>query len=734
MGRQQRGGGYGGGGSRGGGTHRGGWGGGRGGKGAWQPWTPQASQFAAPIDITGGGAPLGFGLGGQPIQLGLQGMQGLQGVQGVQGIQGAGLVAPVVSPAVLGQPVGLSADTQPPGLAQLAVQIQQGAGKGGIPLVLSDQTAMLLLQQGMQVADKQAKAASQAQADAMATMLDQRFGLSELVQQPTVKKGGKPKPKPKPSPTKSPPKVDAKPHPGKGKAKTGKQVQWEQEEEGLSSLGDSDVASDAEGASGEASKSKKTRQRKAARLRDAKLQQEQEKQIMQAQNESLVQEVAKLQAWRSAVYDRLGGLQQTPDGLVTEAGPATRSRTKGSPPSSTPSTPLKDILDEAQAKITVGPDNYEAVAAITRVAAQREHRRLEDAKAARKKKKEKPVKTEKAGKTAGAKRDRKGKQKQVESPPSTEGARGALQVKLTPNHFPSPRMPVPRDGEMASSLEVEILDTPSVDGNPRAGGAAGSSASRYERMLADEEGDTAGTAKNTAGNTLPGGSDDPSGGSVTDQVGKTLQCLGAREVNTGEKYLSLTRDNKLHCVVLGVVDCLQRCRDLAVDLPTLTHLEQESLEHEVSKELLQKSPYPLLSLEEQLLFSTTMMEGVSSKFGLKPDRRESLLKWMSRVVRLLQHNGIQWSEHYLLRVATDPYSVVPEHASVLKGFNIYTRLLTCKVMKIRVGIKGASAAAAAALADTDLSIAQLKQQMQELVEKKKAILQEDKHEKRSGKQ
>ena len=221
---------------------------------------------------------------------------------------------------------------------------------------------------------------------------------------------------------------------------------------------------------------------------------------------------------------------------------------------------------------------------------------------------------------------------------------------------------------------------------------------------------------------------------MTDQVGKTLQCLGAREVNTGEKYLSLTRDNKLHCVVLGVVDCLQRCSDLAVDLPTLTHLEQESLEHEVSKELLQKSPYPLLSLEEQMLFSTTMMEGVSSKFGLKPDRRESLLKWMSRVVRLLQHNGIQWSEHYLLRVATDPYSVVPEHASVLKGFDIYTRLLTCKVMKIRVGIKGASAAAAAALADTDLSIAQLKQQMQELEEKKKAILQEDKHEKRSGKQ
>ena len=32
------------------------------------------------------------------------------------------------------------------------------------------------------------------------------------------------------------------------KAKAGKQVQWEQDEEGLSSLGESDIASDAEGA------------------------------------------------------------------------------------------------------------------------------------------------------------------------------------------------------------------------------------------------------------------------------------------------------------------------------------------------------------------------------------------------------------------------------------------------------------------------------------------------------
>ena len=105
-------------------------------------------------------------------------------------------MAPVMSPAVLGQPLSFGADTQSPGLAQLAVQIQQGAGKGGIPMVLSDQTAMLLLQQGMQFADSQAKAASQAQADEMAKALDQRFGLSELTKQPTGKRGVKSKPEP----------------------------------------------------------------------------------------------------------------------------------------------------------------------------------------------------------------------------------------------------------------------------------------------------------------------------------------------------------------------------------------------------------------------------------------------------------------------------------------------------------------------------------------------------------
>ena len=86
-----------------------------------------------------------------------------------------------------------------------------------------------------------------------------------------------------------------------------------------------------------------------------------------------------------------------------------------------------------------------------------------------------------------------------------------------------------------------------------------------------------------------------------------------------------------------MVECLQQCSDLECDLPDLNHLQQQALEEEVTKELILKSPHPLLSLEEQMMFSTTMLEGVSSKFGIKPDRRESMLRWLCRVVRLLQH-------------------------------------------------------------------------------------------------
>ena len=133
-----------------------------------------------------------------------------------------------------------------------------------------------------------------------------------------------------------------------------------------------------------------------------------------------------------------------------------------------------------------------------------------------------------------------------------------------------------------------------------------------------------------------------------------------------------------------------------------------------------------------MVFSTTMMEGVSSKFGLKPDRRESLLKWMCRVVRILQHNGVRWYDQFLLVVATDPYSIVPEHACMLKGVNIYSRLLTCTAMQIRAGIAGVDAAVAAALAQNDLNMAQLQQQMKVLQAQKQAIMQEDKLKKRSG--
>ena len=70
---------------------------------------------------------------------------------------------------------------------------------------------------------------------------------------------------------------------------------------------------------------------------------------------------------------------------------------------------------------------------------------------------------------------------------------------------------------------------------------------------------------------------------------------------------------------------------------------------------------------------------------------------------------------------------------MLKGVNIYSRLLTCKAMKIRAGIAGVSAAVAAALAQNDLNMAQLQQQMKVLQAQKQAIMQEDKLQKRSGK-
>ena len=60
------------------------------------------------------------------------------------------------------------------------------------------------------------------------------------------------------------------------------------------------------------------------------------------------------------------------------------------------------------------------------------------------------------------------------------------------------------------------------------------------------------------------------------------------------------------------------------------------------------------------------------------------------------------------------------------------RLLTCKAMKIRAGIAGVDAAVAAALAENDLNMAQLQQQMKVLKAQKQAIMQEDKLKKLRG--
>ena len=69
---------------------------------------------------------------------------------------------------------------------------------------------------------------------------------------------------------------------------------------------------------------------------------------------------------------------------------------------------------------------------------------------------------------------------------------------------------------------------------------------------------------------------------------------------------------------------------------------------------------------------------------------------------------------------------------MLKGVNIYSRLLTCTAMKLQAGIAGVDAAVAASLAQNDLNMAQLQQQMKVLKAQKQAIMQEDKLKKKRG--
>ena len=223
-------------------------------------------------------------------------------------------------------------------------------------------------------------------------------------------------------------------------------------------------------------------------------------------------------------------------------------------------------------------------------------------------------------------------------------------------------------------------------------------------------------------------------GGLPAHVGLSLVCLGGRQVRQGEKYVSLSKQDKLHCMVMGMVECLQQCSDLDVDLPEISHLQQQALEEEVSKELILKSPHPLLSLEEQMVFSTTMLEGVSSKFGIKPDRRESLLRWLCRVIRLLQHNGVRWQDNLMLQVATDPHCVVPELSSWLLGTDVYSKLRNCKAMELRVGAAGANAAVVAALAAAESDINQLQRRIQDREHDKRSLLQGSKQEKKNKKQ
>ena len=134
-----------------------------------------------------------------------------------------------------------------------------------------------------------------------------------------------------------------------------------------------------------------------------------------------------------------------------------------------------------------------------------------------------------------------------------------------------------------------------------------------------------------------------------------------------------------------------------------------------------------------MVFQTTMLEGMSSKFGLKPDRRESLLKWLCRVARILQHNKVQWTTCPLLMIALDPHHIVTEHASWIRGKDIFSSIKQCKAIRAREGIVGKSDAEVDAVNAADSKVRQLEQRIQVIKSEKQLLLYGDKQGKKNKK-
>jgi hypothetical protein len=140
----------------------------------------------------------------------------------------------------------------------------------------------------------------------------------------------------------------------------------------------------------------------------------------------------------------------------------------------------------------------------------------------------------------------------------------------------------------------------------------------------------------------------------------------------------LTDRDKLNCMLLGITECLDHCRDMVVEPQELPKREQLTLEGETSQEFLRGS-YLKVSQEDRDTFQTSLMEGVASRFGIKPTRRMSLKHWLCIVMRILRANKVDIRLCDYLMVAKDP------HYMVTLGCSLHNKLKN-SVVPLRAGL------------------------------------------------
>ena len=189
-----------------------------------------------------------------------------------------------------------------------------------------------------------------------------------------------------------------------------------------------------------------------------------------------------------------------------------------------------------------------------------------------------------------------------------------------------------------------------------------------------------------------------------------LSFLGQRNLSAAFGHLRLTDRDKLNCMLLGITECLEKCDNLLVELQELPTREQQTLEGETSREFLQGS-YLKVSTEDSGTFQTSLMEGVASRFGIKPTRRMSLKQWLCMVVRVLRANEVDITKCEYLMVAKDL------HYMVTVGCPLYNKL-KLSVVPMRAGLTMYEPIRPSPLTVMDDEVQLLQQKLAELVEKR----------------